>query len=119
LFDVLQAGTTLGLAVNHPPTGGNIGESRPQAVLLFVVYQHEEGAVVVIERIGTHSPPDRLADMCQALQTLLNSDRLGERFGKVFSLSFNAAQTNHLRNDQQFWHLADMASEPLTCNDGA
>src|SRR5262249_25208366 len=42
-------------AVSHPPSRRDVGEGRPEAVLLLVVDQDEEVAVVVVERIGAHS----------------------------------------------------------------
>ena len=42
LFDVVQTRSAVRFAVNHPPAGWNIGEGRPQAVLLLVVDQDEK-----------------------------------------------------------------------------
>jgi hypothetical protein len=54
LLDVLKACGAVRLAVDHPPSGWNIREGRPQAVLLLVVDQDEKTAVVVVEWIDTH-----------------------------------------------------------------
>jgi hypothetical protein len=63
LFDVLQARCTVGFTVNHSPASWNIGEGRPQAVLLLVVHQDEKAAVVVVEWIDAHNSPGCLVDM--------------------------------------------------------
>jgi hypothetical protein len=52
LFDVVQTCGAVRFAVNHSPAGWNVGEDRPQAVLLLVVDQDEKAAIVVVERIG-------------------------------------------------------------------
>src|SRR6202030_620029 len=54
LFDVVQTGSAVRFAVHHPPAGWNIGEGRPQAVLLLVVDQDEKAAIVVVEGIDAH-----------------------------------------------------------------
>src|SRR6185369_3541128 len=54
LFDVVQTRSAVRFAVNHPPAGWNVGEDRPQAVLLLVVDQDEKAAIVVVERIDAH-----------------------------------------------------------------
>jgi hypothetical protein len=56
LFDLGQTRGGVRLAVNRPPVGWNVGEGRPQAVLLLVVEQDEKAAVVV-ERITPSSGP--------------------------------------------------------------
>src|SRR6476660_3481915 len=53
LFDEVQTRTAVRFAVNHPPAGWNIGEGRPQAVLLLVVDQDEKAGIVV-EWIDSH-----------------------------------------------------------------
>src|SRR5262249_30007017 len=63
LFDVVQTRRAVRFAVHHPPAGRNIGERRPQAVLLLVVDQHEKAAIVIVKRIDAHSSPDRLVKM--------------------------------------------------------
>src|SRR6476469_9051533 len=62
LFDVVQTGSAVGFAVNHPPAVWNIGEGRPQAVLLLVIDQDEKAGIVV-ERIDAHRSPDHLVEM--------------------------------------------------------
>jgi len=62
LFDEVQTRTAVRFAVNHPPAGWNIGEGRPQAVLLLVVDQDEKAGIVV-ERIDAHRSPDHLVEM--------------------------------------------------------
>jgi hypothetical protein len=59
LLDVLQTRSSVGFPVYHSPTRWNIGEGRPQAVLLLVVHQDEKAAVVVVEWIDAHNSPDR------------------------------------------------------------
>ena len=59
LFDVLQARGTVGFPVYHPPASWNIGEGRPQAVLLLVVHQDEKAAIFVVEGIDAHNSPVR------------------------------------------------------------
>src|SRR5438552_972633 len=54
LLDVFDAGSPAVLAEPPPPSGGDLGESRPQGVLLLVVDQNEEAAVLVVEGIGAH-----------------------------------------------------------------
>jgi hypothetical protein len=54
LFDIFQTRSALGFAVNHPPASGNIGEGRPQAVLLLVIDQDKKAATVVVEGIDAH-----------------------------------------------------------------
>jgi hypothetical protein len=54
LFDVVQTRSTVRFAENHLPTGWNLGESWPQAVLILVVDQNEKTAIAVIEWIDTH-----------------------------------------------------------------
>src|ERR1700722_13024574 len=54
LFDVVQTVSAVRFAVHHPPAGRNIGEGRPQAVLLLVVDQDEKAAIVVVEGIDAH-----------------------------------------------------------------
>src|ERR1700733_2729489 len=61
LLDVVQTRRPVGFAVNHPPSSGNIGERRPQAVLLLVVDQHKKTAIIVVKRIGAHSSPGVLS----------------------------------------------------------
>jgi hypothetical protein len=56
LFDLGQTRGGVRFAVNRPPVGWNVGEGRPQAVLLLVVEQDEKAAVVV-ERITPSSGP--------------------------------------------------------------
>lgn len=62
-FDVLQTSGAVGFPEYHPPARRNIGESRPEAVLLFVIHQDEKAAVVVVEWIDTHNSPGCLVDM--------------------------------------------------------
>jgi len=52
LFDVLDAGVAAFFAENDRPTVGDIGEDRPEGVLLLMVDQNREPAVVVIEGVG-------------------------------------------------------------------
>ena len=52
LFDIVQALAAGRFAIDHPPAGWNIGKGRPQAVLLLVVDQDEECAILVIEWVG-------------------------------------------------------------------
>jgi hypothetical protein len=62
LFDVVQTRGAVRFAVNHPPACWNIGEGRPQTVLLLVVDQDEKAAIFVVERIDAHrfsSPSSR------------------------------------------------------------
>src|ERR1700744_5491948 len=54
LLDVVEALRTGGLAENDAPAGRNVGEDRPQAVLVLVVDEHDKGAVVVIEGVDAH-----------------------------------------------------------------
>src|ERR1700757_1296633 len=54
LFDVVQTRRAVRFAVHHPPAGWNIGESRPQAVLLLVIYQDKKAAIVVVKRVDAH-----------------------------------------------------------------
>src|ERR1700733_9489143 len=54
LVDIVQARRPGRFPVHHAPAGWNVREGRPQAVLLLVVDQHEEGTVVVIEGVGAH-----------------------------------------------------------------
>src|SRR5262249_48315836 len=54
LLDVVQTSSAVRLAVYHPPPRGNIGERRPEAVLLLVVDQNEKTAIFVVERIDAH-----------------------------------------------------------------
>src|ERR1700737_488814 len=54
LFDVVQTRSAVRFAVNHPPAGWNVGEGRPQAVLLLVVAKDEKAAIFVVERIDAH-----------------------------------------------------------------
>src|SRR5215475_2992471 len=64
LLDVFQTRGPCGFAVHHSPTGGDVSERRPQAVLFFVVDQDEEATVVVVERVVAHSfssPPTSVA----------------------------------------------------------
>ena len=63
LFDVVQTRSAVRFAVNHPPTGWNIGEGRPQAVLLLVVDQDKKAAIFVVERIDAQRFSRHLVDM--------------------------------------------------------
>ena len=56
LVDVAQTGSAVGLTVDNPPAGWDVGESRPETVLILVVDQHEEAAVFVVKRIGVDEP---------------------------------------------------------------
>ena len=49
---MVQTRRAVRFAVNYSPAGWNVGEDRPQAVLLLVVDQDEKAAIVVVERIG-------------------------------------------------------------------
>jgi hypothetical protein len=65
-----------------PAAGGNIGESRPQAVLLLVIDQDEKAAIVVVKRVDAHlfsKPPSRN----EWNQTPPEANRAGGDFGKV------------------------------------
>src|SRR3990170_205759 len=53
VFDVVQTRGSVRLAKDHPPSIRNVSKGRPQAVLLLVVDQHEEAAVIVVERISS------------------------------------------------------------------
>ncbi len=53
LLDVRQAARASALAEYHAPAGRHIGERRPQTVLVLVVDQDIERAVVIVKRIGT------------------------------------------------------------------
>ena len=64
-----QAGGAVRFTENDPPASGNIGERRPQAVLLLVVNQDEKAAIVVVERIDAHrlSPPSNRDEWFQTI----------------------------------------------------
>jgi hypothetical protein len=54
LFDVLETRSAVRFAVNHLPTGWNVGEGGPQAVLFLVIDQDEKTAIVVVKWIDAH-----------------------------------------------------------------
>jgi hypothetical protein len=89
LFDVVQTRRAFGFATNHWPAGWNIGEGRPQAVLLLVVDQEEKAPIVVVERIDAHQlsrPSSR--DEQTFEQTLLEANRVGGGFDKIPDLTY-------------------------------
>src|SRR5687768_2283508 len=59
VFDVVQTRGSVRLAEHHTPSVRNIGKGRPQAVLFLVVDQHEEAAVIVVERISSQYAPQK------------------------------------------------------------
>ena len=85
LFDVVQTRSAVRFAVNHPPAGWNIGEGGPQAVLLFVIDQNEEGATVVVERIDAHRFSISCSrNECTRFQTILEADKARPGFRTKF-----------------------------------
>jgi hypothetical protein len=52
LVDVAQTSSAVGLTVDNPPAGWDVGKDWPKAVLILVVDQHEEAAVFIVKRIG-------------------------------------------------------------------
>src|SRR6476660_8661345 len=80
LFDVVQTRSAVRFAVSHPPTGWNIGEGRPQAVLLLVVAQDKKAAIVVVERIDAHRLSRHRVDMSGTLPNHTGIQRLGPGF---------------------------------------
>src|ERR1700740_2149906 len=87
LFDVVQTRSPVGFAVNPPPAGWNIGEDRPQAVLLLVVDQDEKAAIVVVKRIDAHQfsrPSNSSLTYCSSWPRRLNrSKRYWRRTGSA------------------------------------
>ena len=75
LFDVVETRRAVRFALNHPPAGGNIGESRPQAVLVLVIDQEEKAAIIIAKRVD--------AQQFSKHQTLLKANRRGGVFGKI------------------------------------
>lgn len=69
VVDVLQARGTLGFAKNSTPAIWNVGECGPQTVLLFIVDQDEEAAMLIVERIDAHPSLQLLGSELSAKHT--------------------------------------------------
>ena len=92
LFDIVQTRGAVRFAVNHPPAGWNIGKDRPQAVLLLVVDQDKEAAIIVVKRIDAHRSPSHLVDMSETLETILDDNRVGPGIRQTFDVTIEAVR---------------------------
>ena len=96
LFDVVQTRCAVRLAVNSPPASWNIGEGRPQAVLLLVVDQDQKGALVIVERIGAHRFSRPFSRTREPYRTLTGSARRFDRRNRARTTRY--VRLEHLIN---------------------